>query len=166
MGREIERKFLVKGNAWRDGTAGIPFRQGYLSNSKRLSVRVRVKADQGFLTIKVEMTGITRPEFEYPIPVADANQLLDDLCEGGIIEKKRYVVQYAGMKWEIDEFLKENQGLFLAEVELESEDQRIDLPAWAGDEVTTDKRYLNAYLSQHPYNQWGHAPDGIQEARP
>ncbi len=154
MATEIERKFLVKGDEWRKLGKGTVYRQGYLSTVKERVVRVRTIDDKGYLTIKGITTGATRLEFEYEIPVKDANQMLDELCERPLIEKTRYVVEYGGLTWEIDEFAGENQGLILAEVELSSEDQQIELPDWIGEEVTGDPRYFNSNLIKHPFTRW------------
>jgi len=151
---EIERKFLVTGDAWRIGAVSSPFRQGYLSTVKERTVRVRVVGDQGSLTIKGITVGAARTEFEYSIPAADAEAMLDELCEQPIIDKTRHVVEHAGNVWEIDEFAGVNQGLVVAEVELDDPDQEVDLPAWIGDEVTDDPRYFNANLIAHPYTEW------------
>jgi CYTH domain-containing protein len=153
MGKEIERKFLVVGDDWRQGE-GIVYRQGYLNTDKHRTVRVRVVGRQGYLTIKGITEGATRREYEYSIPVQDATDMLDGLCEGPIIEKQRYRVPLGTLVWEIDEFFGDNRGLVVAEVELESEDQAIDKPAWLGKEVTEDPRYYNANLVQHPYCKW------------
>lgn len=153
MGLEIERKFLVTGDAWRSTDPGIPYRQGYLCNAQARSVRIRTSARDAWLTIKGETVGMTRPEFEYRIPRADADALLA-LCLQPLIEKTRYVVEHAGRVWEIDEFGAENAGLVLAEIELQDTGQVVDLPDWAGKEVTYDPRYYNANLQLHPYRQW------------
>lgn len=152
MAIEIERKFLVSSDAWRSAPA-VYFCQGYLNPSKERTVRVRVAGEQGFLTIKGKSTGASRAEFEYEIPVADAKQLLA-LCEGPLIEKYRRKIEFGGVLWEVDEFLGDNQGLVVAEVELESEQQVFVKPDWLGDEVTHDPRYYNSNLSVHPYSSW------------
>lgn len=154
MGKEIERKYLVKGDAWRKLATGTVYRQGYLSTVKERTVRVRTINDNGFLTIKGITKGISRLEFEYEIPEADARKLLDELCERPLIEKSRYKITYAGMVWEVDEFAGDNAGLVIAEVELETEDQQIDLPDWIGEEVSGDPRYFNSNLIAHPYTRW------------
>ena len=151
---EIERKFLVTGDAWRAAGTGTRYRQGYLSLQAGTSVRVRASHDKGYLTIKGESSGTSRPEYEYPIPLAHANELLDTLCIRPIIEKTRYRVEYRGLVWEVDEFDGENQGLVIAEVELESEQQCIELPNWVGEEVTGDPRYYNTSLVTNPYADW------------
>lgn len=154
MGTEIERKFLVKGEAWRRLGTSTPFRQGYLSTVKERTVRVRVVGDQGILTIKGRTVGATRAEYEYPIPEVDAQEMLDELCEQPIIEKDRYAIEQDGMIWEVDDFGGVNAGLIVAEVELESEDQEIILPDWIGEEVTGDPKYFNANLVAKPFSTW------------
>jgi len=151
---EIERKFLVTGNGWRGSGAGTRYRQGYLSLQAGASVRVRASHDAGYLTIKGETSGASRAEYEYPIPLVHANELLDTLCIKPVIEKTRYRVEHRGLVWEVDEFAGENAGLVIAEVELESEGQAIELPDWAGDEVTGDPRYYNASLVSNPWSKW------------
>lgn len=155
MATEIERKFRVEGEAWRQhvGTGKI-YRQGYLSTDAERTVRVRVVGQQGYVTIKGKMVGVSRQEFEYTIPLDDATAMLEGLCLRPLIEKTRYRLPYAGLIWEIDEFSGENQGLIIAEVELADEHQRIQLPDWVGDEVTDDARYVNANLVMHPFSQW------------
>jgi len=156
MGKEIERKFLVKSNEWRDeNTPPIHTVQGYLAASSDCTVRVRLQGERAFLTIKGKTERMTRPEYEYQIPAADARELLDTLCLQPCIEKNRYEVKYAGKKWEVDEFFKENQGLVLAEIELESEEEQVELPPWVGEEVTMDHRYSNACLARDPFSRWG-----------
>ena len=153
MSREIERKFLVVGREWRQG-AGVLYRQGYLSTATERTVRVRRAGDQAYLTIKGVSVGATRSEYEYEIPVHDAEEMLTQLCVWPLIEKRRYRVEHAGLTWEVDEFLNENAGLVVAEVELEHEDQTVQQPAWAGKEVTDDPRYFNANLVRRPYREW------------
>src|SRR5262245_38007879 len=128
MGKEIERKFLIEGDAWRTGK-GTTYRQGYLSTAKERSVRVRLSGNRATLTIKGVTHGATRSEYEYEIPVRDAEEMLDNLCERPLIEKRRYKLDHAGLTWEVDEFFGENEGLVVAEVELKSEDQAIEFPA-------------------------------------
>ncbi len=156
MAIEIERKFLVSGDGWRC-TEPVYYCQGYLSHDKRRTVRVRIANDKAFLTIKGVTTGASRAEFEYEIPLDDARQLIE-LCDKPLIEKYRHVVQVDQLTWEVDEFLGENRGLVVAEVELATEDQAITLPPWAAQEVTDDVRYYNAQLSQHPYSRWSGDP--------
>ena len=155
MGQEIERKFLVDGDAWRSLAQGTRYRQGYLSTVKERTVRVRTIAEKGYLTIKGVSKGIARAEFEYEIPVDDANALLDGLCERPLIEKDRYKIPFGGLTWEVDEFFGDNAGLIVAEVELESADQAVDTPPWIGLEVSADPRYFNASLIANPYRNWG-----------
>ncbi len=155
---EIERKFLLKNDDWRQGETGILYRQGYLCTDPERTVRVRIGGDTAILAIKGAGNGVARPEFEYPIPLADAAHLLDTLCLQPLVEKYRYRVPYAGLIWEVDEFLGANAGLLLAEVELERVDQPVPLPPWAGTEVTADSRYYNAYLARHPYTTWPAIP--------
>ena len=152
MATEIERKFLVQGTQWRNDT-GVRFSQGYLNRDKERTVRVRLAGRKAFLTIKGVTRGPSRTEFEYEIPMEDAEQLLK-LCDGPIIEKTRYRIVHQGATWEVDEFLGENAGLVIAEIELTSEDQPFSRPPWLGEEVTHDRRYYNSNLAGHPYSQW------------
>ena len=153
MGTEIERKFLVKEGSWREGAAET-YRQGYLSTVKERTVRVRTIGDKGYLTVKGTSVGASRLEFEYEIPVADAEELLDSLCEKPLIEKNRYKLDHGGLTWEVDVFFGDNEGLVVAEVELQSENQVFDKPDWVGEEVTHDPRYYNANLISNPYSGW------------
>lgn len=157
MAREIERKFLVNGRAWTRGARGVRYREGYLSTVKERTVRVRTEGRRAFLTIKGLTRGISRLEFEYPIPMADADRLLRDVCEAPIIDKTRYRVRAGGHIWEIDEFHGDNAGLTVAEVELTRANARLDLPAWAGREVSGLPRYYNANLVRRPYRAWPRA---------
>src|SRR5688572_29551461 len=152
MATEIERKFLVQGMAWRQG-AGVRYSQGYLNREKERTVRIRIAGDRAFITIKSVPRGAVRSEFEYEIPVTDAEQLLK-LSDGPIIEKNRYVIVHDGSTWEVDEFLGDNAGLVLAEIELTSEDQIFSRPPWLGREVTHDSRYFNSSLASDPYPKW------------
>jgi adenylate cyclase len=154
MGREIERKFLVIGEEWRSQAKGIPYAQGYIPTGEGATVRARIAGDKGYLTIKGKTEGMARSEFEYPIPVADAREILDTLCEQPFIEKIRYKMVIDPVVWEIDEFHGENEGLRIAEVELEDENQTVDIPTWIGEEVTGDPRYYNSNLAKFPYKQW------------
>lgn len=154
MAREIERKFLVRSEGWRSGARGVPCRQGYLVATPNCTVRVRILGERAFATIKGGTQGISRLEFEYPIPLADAEAMLDQLGPLPVIENRRYEVRYGGHKWEIDEFLGANEGLVLAEVELQAETEQPDLPDWAGQEVSLDPRYRNASLARNPYPRW------------
>lgn len=154
MAVEIERKFLVVDDRWRKNAMGTLFRQGYLSAEPERTVRVRVEGDIGKLTIKGKTEGIRRSEYEYQIPLQDADELLDTLCLRPLIEKTRYRIEHAGLIWEIDEFYGANEGLILAEVELESEAVDFSLPAWAGQEVSDNPRYYNANLVKDPFSEW------------
>lgn len=155
MGTEIERKFLVVGDAWRQGAMGVLYRQGYLCTTPERTARVRVAGDKGYLTVKGSRTGVSRLEFEYPIPLEDAQAMLDALCIRPLIEKTRYRIDHEGLVWEVDEFAGENAGLVIAEVELEREDQEVSLPAWVGKEVSADDRYANSSLAERPFSTWG-----------
>jgi adenylate cyclase len=153
MGIEIERKFLVKNDSWKQfATGGMACKQGYLVAGKEKTVRVRILGNAAFLTIKGATTGIQRAEFEYEIPVSDAEQMME-LC-GNRIEKTRYLIRHMGMTWEVDVFEGANTGLIMAEIELESEDQVFDWPSWCGEEVSGDRRYYNACLAEHPFINW------------
>lgn len=154
MAQEIERKYLLNSDQWKSLAEGIHYRQGYLSTVKERTVRVRTIGEKGYLTIKGPTAGISRLEFEYEIPTNDAYELLDELCEKPIIEKHRYKISYGGLVWEVDEFHGVNEGLVIAEVELESADQAIDLPAWVGEEVSGDPQYFNANLVNNPFTNW------------
>jgi len=154
MGTEIERKFLVIGNAWRELAVGTEYRQGYLCSGSDRTVRVRIAGEKAFLTIKGKSSGISRMEFEYAIPVEDARVLLAELCEQPVIDKIRYKVDYRGFVWEVDEFLGDNAGLLVAEIELEEEEQAFEKPPWVGAEVSADRRYSNAGLVRFPFSRW------------
>jgi adenylate cyclase len=154
MGTEIERKFLVNGLDWKKNVQGTRYRQGYLTLDPERTVRVRTAGDTGYLTIKGKSNGISRREFEYEIPYDDAAAMLDGLCIHPLIKKNRYRIEYQGLVWEVDEFLGENSGLVIAEIELDREDQPFSTPAWAGREVSDDPRYFNASLVQKPWNTW------------
>jgi len=153
MAIEIERKFLMNLTHWPGDTVGVPYRQGYLAITENGIVRVRVKGDIATLTVKSSGTGLSRDEFEYEIPMDEAEAMLK-LCQNDIIEKMRYKVMVEGKLWDVDEFHANNNGLWVAEVELESEDEPVTLPNWVDKEVTGDEHYYNAYLSRHPYNTW------------
>ncbi len=154
MGQEIEYKFLVTNDTWREGARAVEIRQGYLSAAQHATVRVRLKGDLGKLTIKGATHGATRAEFEYDIPAEDATAMLDTLCTGGEIHKTRHVLVHQGHEWVVDVFHGENQGLVVAEIELSSEDEVFARPSWLGADVTQDPRYLNAVLSKHPWRTW------------
>jgi adenylate cyclase len=153
MAKEIERKFLVTGDSWRQAK-GVRYRQGYLNTAQERSVRVRINDDKAYLTIKGTTVGATRLEFEYEIPGQDAQEILDELCERPLIEKNRHKIEHGGLTWEVDEFFGENEGLIIAEIELDSEDQAFEKPDWLGREVTGDPRYFNANLVENPYSRW------------
>lgn len=154
MGVEIERKFLVRGDGWREAAdPGTVFKQGYLCTTAERTVRVRLAGDRAWLTIKGESRGARRAEFEYAIPPADADQLLA-LCAPTVIDKTRYRVPHAGHTWEVDVFAGANAPLVVAEVELAHEDEAVRLPGWLGDEVTGDPRYQNSQLSERPFATW------------
>lgn len=154
MSVEIERKFLVRDARWQMLGEGVIIRQGYLSSHPDRIVRVRIEGATAMLTIKGRTTGITRGEWEYPIPIEDAQQFLDTLCEKPIIEKIRTRIPYQGMIWEVDQFSGENTGLVVAEIELTAEEQEFFKPDWVGLEVTHDARYINANLLRHPFSKW------------
>lgn len=154
MGKEIERKFLVRNDGYRQGAEVCLYRQGYLSTASERVVRVRRAGEKGFVTIKGETKGAVRLEYEYEIPAGQADEIISTLCEKPIIEKYRYKCEYGSFIWEIDEFMGENQGLIVAEIELESEDMDFPVPEWVGEEVTYDPRYLNSNLVKNPYKNW------------
>lgn len=154
MSVEIERKFLLRSNAWKALGESVSMRQGYLSTNPDRTVRVRIEGDAATLTIKGRSHGFSRGEWEYAIPLKDADALLNDICERPLIEKTRTRVIHEGMVWEIDEFFSENQGLVVAEIELESETQAFAVPDWIGEEVTGDARYFNSSLLRHPFTRW------------
>lgn len=156
MGLEIERRFLVANEHWRGLAEGEWLKQGYLSVEKERTVRVRVKGDAAWLTLKSHISDVSRHEFEYPIPLADAETILAAMCPM-LVEKKRYRIPREGLVWEVDEFFGENAGLIVAEVELVDEAQVYTRPYWLGEEVTHDPRYTNAHLSRHPWPTWGKA---------
>ena len=158
---EIERKFLVTNDSWRTAARDVvSMAQGYLndiatvdSGAMRTSVRVRIAGDEAFLNLKSRELGHTRQEFDYPIPVADARALLA-LCVGGVIDKRRHYVEHMGHLWEVDEFLGDNAGLVVAEIELDGADEAFAKPEWLGEEATDAPRYYNLALASRPYSQW------------
>lgn len=159
MGQEIERKYRVTSDAWRRQAHKVErMRQGYLADldapGARSSVRVRIGEGRAHLNIKSATLGVERREYEYPLPLEDAQRMLDELCVGALIEKNRHYVKHEGLLWEVDEFLGDNAGLVVAEVELESAAQRPPLPDWVGEEVSEEARYFNAMLVKHPYKDW------------
>ena len=154
MALEIERKFLIDLNSLGPLPQGIRIVQGYIPTQGKTAVRIRLKGEQAFLTIKGENRGAVRSEFEYPIPVDDADTMLAELCNGQSVDKIRYLIDHAGHTWEVDIFSGNNQGLVVAEVELDSEDESVVLPDWVREEVTGDPRYYNSSLISHPYSNW------------
>jgi adenylate cyclase len=150
---EIERKFLVLQDKWKPKSAGVKIKQGYLSVDPERTIRIRQAGEKAFLTVKGKSVGISRAEFEYEIPLPDAEILLK-MCVENIIEKTRYVEKVGDFIWEIDVFEGQNSGLVLAEVELTSENQEFEIPVWAGEEVSGDYRYFNAWISKNPYSIW------------
>lgn len=160
MATEIERKFLLVNDGWKpQADAGVVMRQGYLNTSSsnhqgKSSVRVRIAGEHANLNIKGATLGVTRQEYEYPIPLADANELLDTLADGPLIEKTRYHVRHGTHTWEIDVFAGDNQGLVVAEIELAAADEGFERPAWLGEEVSDDPRYYNVCLVKHPFKDW------------
>ena len=155
MPREIERKFLVADDGWRgEADRGRRFRQAYLAETERAAIRVRIEDGMcAVLTIKSAEPGLSRAEFEYSVPVDDA-EALTELRQGNVLDKTRYRTPYGGRVWEVDVYAGENEGLIVAEVEIDSESDRIDLPAWLGDEVTDSSRYYAAKLARHPFRAW------------
>lgn len=152
MAKEIERKFLVTDQSFKQFSEGVLYQQGYLSF--RPSVRVRIIGQKALLTIKGPSTGISRSEYEYEIPLHDGIEMLRELCKKPIIEKFRYKLEYGGFTWEIDEFIGDNKGLIVAEIELKNEEQAFQKPSFVGEEVSHDGKYRNSSLVNHPYSQW------------
>ncbi len=158
MATEIERKFLVRSDEWRSLVRErVHMRQGYLSSGSRCSIRARVAGDEAFLNLKAKRSGMTRAEYEYPIPRQDAEEILA-LCEGPLIEKYRHEIPLGKHVWEIDEFEGDNAGLIVAEIELDSEDEPFEHPSWLGEEVTHDERYYNFNLAKRPFRTWSDDP--------
>lgn len=155
MAKEIERKFLVKGDFKGAAEKQMRITQGYLSSVPERTVRVRIKGEKGFITIKGigSSSGASRYEWEKEIPVSEVNELLE-ICEPGVIDKTRYQVPFGGLTFEVDEFYGDDDGLTVAEVELSSEDQAFDKPEWLGEEVTGDVKYYNSMLMKNPYKNW------------
>ncbi len=155
MATEIERKFLVLDDSWRQHvTRSCHYRQGYMGSVDTCSIRVRTENGKANLNIKSATLGITRKEYDYEIPIEDANEMLESLCEKPLIEKTRYFVEHGDHTWEIDVFSGDNAGLIVAEVELQDTGEEFQLPDWAGDEVSDDPRYYNVCLIKHPYRDW------------
>jgi CYTH domain-containing protein len=159
MAVETERKFLVRGDDWRSMGRAVPYAQGYLQRGTGRTVRVRIAGEEAFLTVKGPVTGISRQEFEYQVPVEDARIMLT-LCDGPVIEKTRTKIPHGDHLWEVDEFLGDNAGLIVAEVELSDPDEKVALPSWIGVEVTGDPRYYNSNLTVNPYRTWRNQPKG------
>ncbi|MCP3888539.1 MAG: CYTH domain-containing protein [Desulfobulbaceae bacterium] len=154
MAQEIEKKFLIKNDSWRSLGTGKEYCQGYLSSEKGRTVRIRTIGDRGILTIKGASEGDSRLEFEYDIPLEEAKEMLEKLCQKPLITKTRYKIPYAQFIWEVDEFEGENKGLIFAEIELQFSGQPFEIPEWIGEEVTGDQRYYNANLVSNPYSNW------------
>lgn len=155
MATEIERKFLVVGDAWRAAaTRRIAMRQGYLTRDGKSSVRVRITDDEARLNLKAAVVGTTRLEYDWPIARSEAEEILEQLCLRPLIEKVRHHVEVGGRLWEVDEFQGENAGLIVAEIELLAADERFERPAWLGAEVTAEQRYYNQALALRPYAAW------------
>ena len=154
MGVEIERKFLVKDSSYRQIAKGVYYKQGYLNSNSSNTIRVRIIEQKAYITIKSMTKGISRLEYEYEIPFADASEIIDKLCNKPIIEKYRFKIQYEGFTWEVDEFLGDNAGLIMAEIELPNEDTLFAKPAFVGDDVSADERFYNCNLVVNPFKNW------------
>ena len=154
MGIEIERKFLVTSDAWKAGAKGLAYRQGYIRTENKTTVRVRTAGEKGVLTLKGKSSGLSREEFEYEIPRDDAIRMLQTMCAPEQIEKIRYKIKVGDHTWEVDEFLGDNKGLIVAEIELKAEDEKFEKPTWLGKEVSDDKRYTNSNLAKTPFRTW------------
>lgn len=156
MAKEIEHKFTVKSDKYKSLATPTLYRQGYIPTTNGMTVRVRIAGEKGFVTFKDKTIGMSRNEFEYEIPVAEACQMLDTMCDKPQIEKYRYIIPAAeqGLKWEVDEFLGDNAGLVVAEIEVPAEDTKFSLPEWIDKEVTGDKKYNNSQLCRKPYKKW------------
>ena len=154
MAIEIERKFLVKERPFAMAKRSLKINQGYILNEKSKVIRVREKGDDYFLTIKGNNIGISRLEYDFPISKDDAEELIIHFCKTTLIEKTRHYVEHKDHTWEVDEFHGTNDGLIVAEIELESEDEKFEIPNWIGEEVTQDERYYNMNLAVHPYTSW------------
>ena len=154
MAIEIERKFLVKEKPFSTAKRSLKINQGYIINEKSKVIRVREKGDDYFLTIKGNNIGISRLEYDFPISKEDAKELIFHFCKTTLIEKTRHYIEHKGHTWEVDEFHGKNTGLIVAEIELESEDEKFEIPDWVGEEVTQDDRYYNMNLAIHPFTSW------------
>ncbi len=157
MGKEIERKFIVKNDKYKSLANPVKYRQGYIPRTNKVTVRIRIAGEKGFITLKDKATGFSRHEFEYEIPIAEAKEMLDILCDKPQIEKFRYIIpaNEPELKWEVDEFLGDNEGLVIAEIEVPTEETKFTLPDWVGEEVTGNKKYNNNNLCKNPYKTWG-----------
>lgn len=156
MGVEIERKFLVVHDSWKSNVmSATRIVQGYLAHTDTTTVRVRIKGEVAYLTIKGTSTGISRSEYEYPIPVADAEAMLAEMAQGPVIDKVRHLIDVDGHTWELDVFAGENAGLVMAEVELDADNEDFTVPDWAGLDVSDDSRYYNVNLASNPFRNWG-----------
>ncbi|MDB5128812.1 CYTH domain-containing protein [Mucilaginibacter sp.] len=155
MPTEIERKYLVDHKKWEGliKPTGKLYKQGYILSEERRTVRIRVTNDAAYITLKGASTGISRSEYEYTIPVNEGNEILDNFATS-LIQKTRYNIEYAGHTWEVDVFTGDNNGLIVAEIELQNEDEQFEKPEWIGPEVSHDSRYTNASLSVYPYKDW------------
>jgi len=154
VAQEIERKFLIDLVELGSLEGGVTIKQGYISTSDKTVVRARIAGEQAFLTIKGENKGVTRSEFEYEIPVSDAEQIISELCNGPVVEKTRYLVVHSGHTWEVDIFLGDNEGLVVAEIELTSEGESFEIPHWVTVEVSGDAKYYNSSLLDNPFKRW------------
>jgi len=155
MATEIERKFLVTSNTWKDSVKRQEeFRQGYLANNESCSVRIRISGDEARLNIKSSTLGLSRSEYDYLIPTVEGDELLQQLCGKPLIEKTRHYVPNDQHIWEVDVFKGDNAGLVVAEIELDAKNEKFEIPAWAGQEVTDDARYYTVSLQQKPFNSW------------
>lgn len=155
MAIEIEHKFLLANDDWRQQIShSVKYRQGYLSSQPTSSIRVRISDEHAWLNIKTATIGTHRYEYEYEIPLSDANEILDNLCKKPLIEKTRHFVTHDNNLWEIDEFEGGNHGLIVAEIELDETEQAFSKPSWLGLEITNDLRYYNNNLAIHPYSEW------------
>lgn len=165
MASEIEHKFLVTSDGFKQLAEPIYYRQGYIPTLNGMTVRVRIAGEQGFVTFKDKAVGLTRHEYEYPIPVADAQAMLETMCAHPQIEKQRYVIAapdgqlpdgtpVSGLHWEVDVFMGANEGLVVAEIEVPDESVAFERPAWLGEEVSHDPRYRNTALCSHPFKEW------------
>jgi adenylate cyclase len=155
MGMEIERKFLLKDDSWKNsGVKPLVLKQGYIKNSETGVVRIRISDSTGFITVKGKTRNASRLEYEYEIPVKDAEEMLHKLCDKPLVEKKRYNITHGGFQWSVDQFTGANLGLVVAEIELDTEEQAFGRPPWLGKEVTHDPRYFNSNLIATPYSDW------------